>query len=78
MTSLYLAEDEWATEMANRTVHSVMHIGWLPDGAGGYRGQMAVLVKPNGLFGRVYMAAIRPFRLERIARGAAHRAVRAW
>jgi Protein of unknown function (DUF2867) len=62
MTSLYLTEDEWATEMANRTVHSVMHIGWVPDGTGGYRGQMAVLVKPNGPFGRAYMAAIRPFR----------------
>lgn len=23
---------------------------------------MAVLVKPNGLFGRTYMAAIKPFR----------------
>jgi hypothetical protein len=62
MTSLYMTEDEWATEMANRTVHSVMHIGWVPDEAGGYRGQMAVLVKPNGLFGKAYMAAIKPFR----------------
>jgi Protein of unknown function (DUF2867) len=62
MTSLYLTEDEWAAEMANRTVHSVMHIGWVPDGAGGYRGQMAVLVKPNGWLGAAYMAAIRPFR----------------
>jgi Protein of unknown function (DUF2867) len=62
MTSLYLTDDEWATELANRTVHSVMHIGWVPDGSGGYRGQMAVLVKPNGLFGKAYMAAIRPFR----------------
>jgi hypothetical protein len=62
MTSLYLTEDEWATEMANRTVHSVMHIGWVPDGTGGYRGQMAVLVKPNGRFGAAYMAAIKPFR----------------
>jgi Protein of unknown function (DUF2867) len=62
MTSLYLTDDEWAAEMANRTVHSVMHIGWVPDGDGGYRGQMAVLVKPNGLFGSAYMAAIRPFR----------------
>jgi hypothetical protein len=26
------------------------------------RGQMAVLVKPNGLLGTGYMAAIRPFR----------------
>jgi hypothetical protein len=62
MTSLYLTEDEWATEMANRTVHSVMHIGWVRDGKGGYRGQMAVLVKPNGPFGAAYMSAIKPFR----------------
>ncbi len=48
--------------MANRTVHSVMHVGWVPDGTGGYRGQMAVLVKPNGWFGAAYMAAIKPFR----------------
>ena len=61
-TSLYLLDDEWAAEIANRTVHGVMHMGWVPDGSGGYRGQMAVLVKPNGFFGNVYMAAIRPFR----------------
>src|SRR5260370_35170363 len=61
-TSLYLLDDEWAAEIANRTMHGVMHIGWAPDQTGGYRGQMAVLVKPNGLFGTSYMAAIRPFR----------------
>jgi hypothetical protein len=61
-SSLYLLDDEFAAEVANRTVHGVMHLGWVPDGAGGYRGQMAVLVKPNGLFGNAYMAAIRPFR----------------
>ena len=61
-TSLYLLEDEWAAEIANRTMHGVMHIGWVPDQTGGYRGQMAVLVKPNGLLGTAYMAAIRPFR----------------
>ena len=59
-TSLYLLEDEWAAEAANRTMHGVIHLGWVPDEAGGYRGQMAVLVKPNGLFGTAYMAAIRP------------------
>jgi Protein of unknown function (DUF2867) len=59
---LYLLHDEWAAEMANRTVHGVMHIGWVPDGDGGYHGRMAVLVKPNGLFGRLYMAGIAPFR----------------
>ncbi len=60
--SLYLLDDEFAAEVANKTVHGVMHLGWVPDGAGGYRSQMAVLVKPNGVFGSVYMAAIKPFR----------------
>jgi hypothetical protein len=61
-TSVYLLEDEWAAELANKTVHGVMHLSWVPDGGGGYRGQMAVYVKPNGLFGRAYLAAIDPFR----------------
>ena len=61
-SSLYLLDDEWAAEIANRTMHGVMHVGWVPDGAGAYRGQMAVYVKPNGLLGTAYMAAIRPFR----------------
>jgi hypothetical protein len=59
---LYLLDDEWAAEVANRTMHGVLHLGWVPDGAGGYRGQMAVLVKRNGLLGTAYMTAIRPFR----------------
>ncbi|MEU9252829.1 DUF2867 domain-containing protein [Streptomyces sp. NPDC048270] len=61
-TSVFQTHDEWAAETANRTVHGVLHIGWVPDGSGGYRGQMAVLVKPNGLLGAAYMAAIKPFR----------------
>jgi len=62
-SSLYLLDDEWAAEIANETMHGVLHVGWVPDGeAGGHRGQLAVLVKPNGLLGNAYMAAIRPFR----------------
>jgi len=61
-TSLYLTGDEWAAEIVNRTVHGIMHIGWVPDQTGAYRGQMAVYVKPNGLLGTGYMAAITPFR----------------
>jgi hypothetical protein len=61
-TSIYLIGDEFAAEIANRTVHGVMHIGRVPDEAGGFRAQMAVLVKPNGPFGSAYMLAIRPFR----------------
>jgi len=60
--SLYLLDDEFAAEIVNRTVHGVLHLGWVQDGTGGHRGQMAVLVKPNGLLGTAYMAAIRPFR----------------
>jgi hypothetical protein len=61
-TSLYLLDDEFAAEIANHTVHGVMHLGWVPDGKGAYRGQLAVLVKPNGLPGAGYLAAIKPFR----------------
>jgi hypothetical protein len=61
-TSLYLTDDEWAAEIANQTMHGVMHIGRVPDDSGGFRARMAVLVKPNGLLGHSYMAAIRPFR----------------
>ncbi len=61
---LYLTDEECAAEIANRTMHGVMHLGWVPDAdqPGSFRGQMAVLVKPNGLLGTGYMAAITPFR----------------
>src|SRR5205823_3340808 len=61
-TSLYLLQDEWAAEIANQTMHGVLHLGWVPDPSGDYGGQMAVYVKTNGLLGNAYMAAIRPFR----------------
>ncbi|WP_405181572.1 DUF2867 domain-containing protein [Nocardia sp. NBC_01377] len=62
-TSVYETDTEWVAETANKTVHAAMHIGWVPDDSGpGYHGRMAVLVKPNGLFGRVYMTMIVPFR----------------
>ncbi|MFI1920515.1 DUF2867 domain-containing protein [Nocardia sp. NPDC020380] len=61
-SSVYLLDDEWVAEFANRTVHGVMHVGWVSDGAEDYHGQMAVLVKPNGVLGKLYMAAIAPFR----------------
>jgi hypothetical protein len=61
-TPLYGIGDEWAAEIVNRTVHAIMHLGWVRDQGGAYRGQMAVLVKPNGLLGAGYMAVIAPFR----------------
>ena len=59
---LYVIDDECAAEIANRTVHGIMHIGWLADQSRGCRAQMAVYVKPNGSLGAAYMTAIRPFR----------------
>jgi uncharacterized protein DUF2867 len=59
---LYLTGDEYAAEVSNRTVHGVMHLAWVDTGEGRHQGQMAVFVKPRGLFGRAYMAFIRPFR----------------
>jgi hypothetical protein len=61
-TSLYLLDDEWALEIVNKTVHGVIHLSWVQEQTGGHRGQMAILVKRNGLLGTSYMAAITPFR----------------
>jgi hypothetical protein len=61
-TSLYLTEDEFAAEVANKTVHGLLHIGRVPDSAGAATAQLAVLVKPNGTFGKLYLAAIKPAR----------------
>jgi uncharacterized protein DUF2867 len=62
-SSVYRTHDEWVAELSNKTVHALMHIGWVPDDSGrGYHAQMAVLAKPNGRLGKAYMAAIKPFR----------------
>ncbi|RKS05921.1 uncharacterized protein DUF2867 [Nocardiopsis sp. Huas11] len=62
LTPVYELDDECAGELVNRTVHTVMHLGWVRADAGEYELRMAVLVKPNGLLGKLYMAAIAPFR----------------
>jgi hypothetical protein len=61
---LYLTDREYAAEIANRTMHGVLHLGWVEDAdaPGGYSAQLSVLVRPNGVFGDVYMVFIKPFR----------------
>jgi hypothetical protein len=59
-TLLFELPDECAYEMANKTVHDILHLGWVRDGD--FELRMAALVKPNGLFGRLYMAGVKPFR----------------
>lgn len=61
-TMVYELHDECVIELANKTVHDLCHLGWVPTDDGEYELHMAALVKPNGLFGRLYMAAIKPFR----------------
>lgn len=61
-STVYELHDEAAYELANRTVHDVLHLGWVPSDNGDYELRMAALVKPNGAFGRLYMGGIAPFR----------------
>lgn len=62
LAPLYRTDVEFAAELSNRTVHSVMHLAWVDRGDGRYQGQMAVYVKPRGRLGKGYMALIKPFR----------------
>jgi hypothetical protein len=59
---LYRTDVELAAEVSNRTVHGVLHLAWVEQGAGRYQGQLAVYVKPRGPLGQGYMALIKPFR----------------
>lgn len=61
-TMVYELPDECAIELANRTVHDICHLGWVPTADGEYELHMAALVKPNGRLGRLYLAAIKPIR----------------
>ncbi len=61
-TMVYELPDECVSELANKTVHTICHLGWVPADDGEHELRMAALVRPNGLLGRLYMAAIKPFR----------------
>lgn len=61
-TRVYELHNELADEVVNKTVHGIAHLGWVLNDDGEYELRMAVLVKPNGMLGRVYLAAIWPFR----------------
>lgn len=53
---------EWTAELSNSTVHAVLQLGWVPGDDGAYHGRLGVYVKTRSWFGRMYMAAIAPFR----------------
>ena len=61
-TALYRTGREFAAEVSNQTVHGVLHLSWVDQGGGRYQGHLTVYVKPRGLFGKGYLAFIKPFR----------------
>ncbi|SEM53211.1 DUF2867 domain-containing protein [Nonomuraea pusilla] len=78
LKAVYELDMEAARELANRTVHTVMHLGWVQGTNGDHELRMAVLVKHNGLFGRLYMTAIAPFRYLVVYPALTGRWERAW
>jgi len=58
---LYRTDDEWAIAIASDPVDGILHLGWT-SGEVSHHAQLAILVKPHGLLGRAYMAAIAPAR----------------
>jgi hypothetical protein len=75
---LYRTDMEWAAEISNKTVHAVMHLAWVEQGEGLYRGRMGVYVKPRGRFGAAYMAMIAPFRHRVVYPALMRQIERAW
>lgn len=78
LKAVYQLPDESARELANRTCHTVMHLGWAPGEDGDYELRMAVLVKPNGALGRAYMRLITPFRHLVVYPGLTRKWEKAW
>jgi hypothetical protein len=60
---VYQMENELLLEIENSTVQAALHLSRVPSGIDTWTIHMAVYVKPKGLFGRLYMALITPFRL---------------
>ncbi|MEQ8302079.1 MAG: DUF2867 domain-containing protein [Cyclobacteriaceae bacterium] len=59
---VYQLENEFLSEIENRTVWAALHLSRVPLEANKYSIHMAVYVRPKGIFGRVYMLLIKPFR----------------
>ncbi|MEP2024137.1 MAG: DUF2867 domain-containing protein [Reichenbachiella sp.] len=58
---VYLTEEESLLEIENKTVQAAIHFGKIKTEID-FNVQMVIFVKPKGLFGQLYMLAIKPFR----------------
>lgn len=59
---VFVLDDEAAVEVSNALLHAILHLGWVEQHDGTYRGQMGIYVKHRGAKSRLYMQAIAPFR----------------
>ncbi len=60
---VYELENEYLSEIENKTVEAAIHFSKVPLEPGIWTIHMAIYVKPKGLFGRLYMILIKPFRV---------------
>ncbi|MEO6027618.1 MAG: DUF2867 domain-containing protein [Candidatus Binatia bacterium] len=59
---VYAFADEALLEIANRTIHALLHLSWVEAAPGRRSVVLAVYVKSRGWQSRAYMALIKPFR----------------
>ncbi len=59
---VYLFEDESLHELSNDTVHGLIHVGWIKKNDNQYTATLAIYVIPRGIYGKVYLKLIEPFR----------------
>jgi hypothetical protein len=62
LTPIYRFADEALYEISNRTIHALLHVGWVAESSGDAGGALAVYVKHRGVASKLYMAAIWPAR----------------
>lgn len=75
---VYQLENEFLSEIENKTVHATLHFGRVPLRENVWGIQMAVHVKPKGWFGKGYMLLIKPFRLWVVYPAMMHSASKMW
>lgn len=75
---LYRTDDEFAAELSNRTVHAVVHLTWIDQGGGRYRGHMAIYAKTRGSLGKAYVLLVKPLRRWIVYPGLMRQIEKAW
>jgi hypothetical protein len=59
---VYAFPEEALLEIANRTIHALLHLSWVEVPGGRRAAVLAVYVKSRGWQSRAYMGLIQPFR----------------